>query len=524
MSDKVAAAPSAVFTQDAGNKLAVSMAKNSAIVFIGGILGRVLQFLLQIVLGRLLGPGGFGNYVLGLSFVDIGKTVAGLGLDRAGVRYAAIFLGENQPERAARLVRLSLGLSVLTGAFFGATLYFLAPLATSYFQNPESARVIQLFAIGLPFAVVAFVASGLVRGANKMALDMAVTDIGQPLLNLAVLVGLALMSSRDLRATIIALNISLVAAAAISVGALIKVFPTALRRVQLPRLDIQPILSYSAYMMLISICTVAMFRVDKLVLGGLVAATQVGIYGASSMISQQNALVILAINKAFSPRVATLYHQGEHHQLDYLFKMLNRWSTATTFPLMLVSILLSREILGVMGPKFVDGWLVLAVMSFGQFTNASTGSAGVFLNMSGHQRLDLINLVITIILDVVLILVLTPQLGVLGAAIAFAVATAVINLARLIEVYRLTGIQPYDPKLVPVFLSGGATLAIWLLIDQIVPWQGFVKLIVGALTLTGIYAIILLKWGLQAEDRKIIRSFMARLQPASAKFLARWSR
>lgn len=517
-SDNVVVTPGVAPGAETSSRLAVSMAKNSAIVFIGGILGRALQFLLQIVLGRLLGPSGFGNYVLGLSFVDIGKTIAGVGLDRAGVRYIAIYLGERSSERAARLVRFSLTLSAAIGLLAGAALYFLAPLATGYFQNAETAHAVQLFAIGLPLAVVTFVASGLVRGANKMALDMSITDIGQPLLNLLVLVALALLSSRDLYATIIALNISLVVAAIIAIAAVAAVFPTALRRVSLPGIDYRPVLSYSAYMMLISICTVAMFRVDKLVLGGLVAAGQVGIYGASSMIAQQNALVILAINKAFSPRVASLYHQGQHDQLDYLFKMLNRWSTATTFPLMLISVLLSRELLGVMGPRFVDGWLVLTVMSLGQFTNASTGSAGVFLNMSGHQRLDLINLVVTIILDVVLIFVLTPQFGVLGAAIAFAVATAVINLARMLEVYHLTGIQPYDPNLVPVLLSGLVTLAIWLLVNQVVPWQGFVKLVFGALALVGIYVTILLKWGLQPEDVQIVQGFSVRLRPMLARF------
>ncbi len=493
--------------------LARNMARDSAIVFTGSIAGRGLQLILQLVLGRLLEPAGFGRYVLGISLLDIAKVAAGVGLDRTGVRYPAIYLGEQQRSKANSVAQFILLASLVLGVLAGWLLYALAPAISAWFLTPDMVASIRLFAFGLPGYVVATAASSLLRGANRMATDMVIIDLGMPLVNLVTVALAVLVVGSGLLELVVAYNVTMLVLAVWAVAVVVRAYPgiTRLTLWHLPGGEYRVIVSYSLYMALISLGVVAMFRLDKLLLGGLVTAAQVGLYGAASMISQQNALVIMAINKVFSPRVASLYHQQRLEELSYLFKLLNRWSMATTFPMVLVTALLSREILGLVGPAFELGWAVLVVMSLGQFTNASTGSAGTFLNMSGYQKVELVNLAATILVDIVLILLLVPTLGVMGAAIAFAVATTIINLARIIEVYWLTGAHPFDASLWHVVLAGGVTLGLWLPLDRWLDWSGLVKLVGGVGYIGLVYLTALWLWGLQPEDRVLVRRFVGRL-------------
>lgn len=493
--------------------LARRVARDSATVFTGSIAGRALQLVLQVVLGRLLEPAGFGRYVLGSSILDMTRVAAGVGLDRTAVRYPAIYLAEQQQPKANGVAQLILIASLALGALAGGLLYILAPAVSAWFLTPDVETPIRVFAIGLPFYVIATAASGLLRGANRMATDMVIIDLGLPLVNLA-LVALAVVAvGRGLIELVIAYDVALFCVAVWAVAAVARVYAplTRLTLFSLGRAEYRAMAAYSLYMALISLGVVAMFRLDKLLLGGLTTAAQVGLYGAAAMISQQNALVIMAINKVFSPRVASLYHQQRLDELSYLFKLLNRWSMATTFPLALVTIVLAREILGLVGPGFEAGWGVLVVMSIGQFTNASTGSAGTFLNMSGYQQVELVNLAATLVLDVILIFLLAPTLGIMGAATAFALTTAVINLARIVEVYWLTGAHPFDATLWPVILAGGVTLGLWLLLDSLLTWTGWVKLVGGAIAIGLLYLATLWLWGLQPEDKRLVQRFANRL-------------
>ena len=68
----------------------------------------------------------------------------------------------------------------------------------------------------------------------------------------------------------------------------------------------------------------------------------------------------------------------------------------------------------------------LAMLLAGQMLNAAVGCAGYVMIMTGHQRNSLIILAMAAVVNVVLNIVLIPEMKILGAAIATCVSTLVM--------------------------------------------------------------------------------------------------
>ena len=96
--------------------------------------------------------------------------------------------------------------------------------------------------------------------------------------------------------------------------------------------------------------------------------------------------------------------------------------------------------MGMFGEEFVNGGVVLSVLGLGQFISVLCGSVGYLLTMSGNEKLYRNIVMITAIFQLLLIIVLVPQIGGLGAAIASSATLICMNIAATYTVYKKLGI------------------------------------------------------------------------------------
>jgi O-antigen/teichoic acid export membrane protein len=104
---------------------------------------------------------------------------------------------------------------------------------------------------------------------------------------------------------------------------------------------------------------------------------------------------------------------------------------------------------------------------------------------------------------------LIPIYGILGAAMATGASYAVINIARLVEVYMLLRIHPYDTNYHKPFVAGFAVILLSVLllifnVSQTIWLFGMVILII-------IYFIVLYFLGLEYEDKMIWETIKKRI-------------
>ncbi len=99
----------------------------------------------------------------------------------------------------------------------------------------------------------------------------------------------------------------------------------------------------------------------------------------------------------------------------------------------------------------------------------------------------------------------------LGAAVASLIASAAVNLARLIEVWVLEGLIPYDKSFWKPVVAAVAAYAGGLAMLAYLPFDdSFAVVVVQAVLVLALYGGLLLVFGLAPEDRLVIDRLMRR--------------
>jgi O-antigen/teichoic acid export membrane protein len=130
--------------------------------------------------------------------------------------------------------------------------------------------------------------------------------------------------------------------------------------------------------------------------------------------------------------------------------------------------------------------------------------------MAGRAKLTLATSILFLALSLLLDLLLIPRHGLLGAAIANAGATVVVNLLRLWLVHRVLGLGPYDRRFLRPLAAGLAAGAA----ARLLPLPGLhgpLELAVRCLLLGALYLGSLAALGIEREDRQVARDLLARV-------------
>ena len=137
--------------------------------FISILTATLTIFVLQIMLGKELGPAGLGIYTLAFTFYLIGLQFAAFGISDALTKYVPEFIDNDATIR--KYVVSGMISSIISGALMGIILFLLAPfIATSLFKVPELVILIQLTAICYPFIAIQKVVLGTLNGFRRMHL------------------------------------------------------------------------------------------------------------------------------------------------------------------------------------------------------------------------------------------------------------------------------------------------------------------------------------------------------------------
>ena len=109
-------------------------------------------------------------------------------------------------------------------------------------------------------------------------------------------------------------------------------------------------------------------------------------------------------------------------------------------------IVLSSVILAFFGSEFVSGKYILIILVFGQIINSITGSVGIFLSMTGNEKVLRNILVISTFAVLIAYIIVMPFFGSLGAAIIMFLGSCFVNIpAVLFAKKKLNYITYYRP-------------------------------------------------------------------------------
>ena len=410
------------------------------------------------LLARMLSEQELGAYFLALSIVSLGAVVGSLGLPKTVVGLVAESMGVGRSGRARRVIRTVLGLGVFGALGIGLAYLLVGDLVSEHlFHSSLLVGVTGLLAGWIAIAVVQEITAEAFRGFHDIRLATLLGGLATAgksgglimrVLLLGVLVLLWVRSEQTSLATVMLVcmgsgSVSVVLSLWLLYGKVSSLSPSEGAQDEEEPVSAREVLDDAIPFLAIALTSLVLLSADVWILSALGSLKQVGIYGAASKLVTFVTMPLLIVNLVLPPIVSEMYAQGQTGRLERTLRTFSTLAGVPSLAVLLVFMLLGGPILGlVYGKPIYQGdtaILVLLILSAAKLTAVWSGSCGLVLQFTGHQRSMLRVSLLTSPLFFVVAIWATQRYGPVGVACAVAVTTALQNVIMVLLAKRKTG-------------------------------------------------------------------------------------
>ncbi len=509
--------PEKVLSNDSQKTGLGAIAKGGFINFIGLFFSIAANFSYQFILVRTLSTADVGLFNLSFTLTGLIGLVVLFGLDRTVVRYVVYYMGKN--DRARELGTIISSTKVLLAlALFVTPLFFLGAesIAQFVFKKPDLAPILRLFILGVPFVTLTRLYMGVLQGYKLMRPMVLIEQIAVPALRL---VGVAIVILTLAPTSILITSsffIGSIIGGALSIIAVTRYYTTRKKKVK-PIPVYSDLLKFSWPFFGASLLNRTNTYTETLILGGLSSSEQVGLFTVSFKIAITITVIFQAINTILAPFITEVFAQGDINKLAYQLKVVTRWIFTLTLPVALVIFLEATDIMVILKPEYASSASILQILTLSQLVYAVAGPIALVLTMTRYAKLNLVDLILTLILSFILDFVFIPRFGAYGAAIAGGISIVFINILRLLQVYFIFRIHPYSWSTAKPVIAGGVASILTTSCSPLLQDASHLgRLIVLSIVLFSTYGIVLLALRQDEADKEVFK-MIARDFPKNGK-------
>lgn len=399
----------------------------SSVALVLKVLGLVGGYIFIFILSHYYGAKGMGIYSLALSVLGILELFGTMGFKTSVLRFVGQFSAENNHHKIKSLYKKVLELIVPISFILAIALFFFSrKIAVSVFHNEALIIPFQIISLIIPVNSINAINIELIRGLRNIPLSEYLRNLNEPLLNIPLLLIISLFLA-NYYVPIITFSLAIIGSFLISTFYVIK-------RTRSFSIDIEKSLSktellkISSPMMITAFSFLVMGRIDTIMLGMFSTTENVGIYNIALKIASVTSFILYAINTISAPKFSELYWSKDMENLRKVVRFSSKLIFVFSFPILLAFIIFPKFFMGIFGIEFIAGRYALIFLTMGQFVNASSGSVGIFLNMTGKQRIFR-NIILTATsINIALNYILIPKYGINGAAIATMISMSFWNI------------------------------------------------------------------------------------------------
>ena len=408
-----------------------------------GVLLRIFQggiaFLIAIFLGRLMGPESYGKYALVVSWLLLGGLLAQVGLPNFLVREISVAKHLDNKADLHGLIKFSRILTFSFAALVTALMYFI--LSSNYVDNVE----LPLLLIGLPYILLlAFMSvnEAIIRGFGFIIVGQVPRLFIRPFFQLLSIVAIFVFVGRTGMTPSVAMwTLTLSTLAAFLTACAVKYVISRDVIKVVPNFELQVWRKGLEKLSLLTAISAVGASINVIILGFLSSETQVGFYAVCSQFMVILSMGLNVINAQQGPELSAAYEANDKETLQRLAVRACRFSLLIAFPVAIPFMFFGNEIMvAFFDVEYVAAAPTLAVLTLGQIFNAGVGSVALILVSARMEKEVIVWQCLTLLLQLLLLIVLCPMLGAVGAAIATSIGLAVWNIALLWKVFTLTGI------------------------------------------------------------------------------------
>ncbi|HSW12744.1 MAG TPA: oligosaccharide flippase family protein [Solimonas sp.] len=416
------------------------LARGAGLSLLTRVFAAAAELLLALCIARLLGADGAGMFFVALTAMTMASVLARLGLDNALLRLGAAQSAAGDWPRLRNTAQRALGAALLAAGL--ATLLLLAgSFGWSRLQpgSAELASAIGWMALAVAPVALASLYGELLKSVGRVMASQWIGAAGIPFLALLLVLGMG--EGLGAHAAAVAYVAAALATALLGALAWHRALPaTAATNATTPW---SVLFKGTASLLWIKCARLAAGWLATGALALWVSVADAGIYSVALRISLALSLFLVSINTVAAPRFAVQASQGDRAGLARTTRLATLAAVLAGGPVLVLLLAAPAWVMSCFGADFgARGASVLVILALGQCVNLLTGPVGYLLLMSGNEQAMRRCTSYGLAAGVAGVLLLTPTMGAVGAAIGTAAAMAVQNLAAAWQARRLLAAGP----------------------------------------------------------------------------------
>jgi O-antigen/teichoic acid export membrane protein len=399
-----------------------------------------LGFFSQLAVARLLGISGYGVYAYALAWSSILVRPSLLGLDRVLIRELATYQKASEFGFMRGLLRRSDQVALLGAGALTAAMAVIA----MFISSPTMRVAVAIGMLIVPLATLGRMRLATLQGLRRASLGQLTQSVGRTAFFIVFLaIAVVITRSTPMRPEI-AIGAQVFAfAAALAAGSIVvrRVLPRQIMR-STPRFEGRKWARSLPTLALYTILTTVASQVPIIMLGVISTTTDTGRFNAAWQSVSLITIALASVEQVVAPRIAVLFASGDRSGIERLLTRATYATSALALPPILFLTLFGPWFLGLFGHGFGQGGTALTILVVGQMFNAATGTLGVALLMTKHERSATFAALAGACLNVTLCAILIPAWGANGAAVAASASLVLVNTIFVVAVVRKMGIRP----------------------------------------------------------------------------------
>lgn len=433
------------------------IARSGGLNVVGAGVAAVAGFALTLVLTNGLNQGAAGTVFATTAMFLILTSVVQLGTESGMARWLPLKLATDRADQLGAVLRAGLVPVVLFALLAAVCLAFAAPWVAGLLVGDRyvdtvttQVRILSPF---LPMAAGMNVVLAATRGLRTVRPTIVVESIGRSFLQLimvAVVIGLGGTAEFVVLAWagpyFFALLVAVVWLLALTRRLTEPLAPPPGRdiagTVALPGVRRQ-FWAYTGPRALATVAQTLLKRSDIVLVAALRSPSEAAVYAAASRFVVLGQVAVQALQQVLAPQLSALFARDERQYAKEVFQVTTTWSIMLAWPVYISCAVLAPLVLLLFGDGYTEGAPVVVLLSAAMLIAVASGSVDTVVLMSGRSWLSLMNTAAALVVNVGLNLLLIPDLGIVGAAIAWTAAIMVRNFLPLIQIRRSMGMTPF---------------------------------------------------------------------------------
>lgn len=437
---------------------------------------------LTSMVAKSLDQSSAGVFFAMTSLILIGVSLAEFGSEASMSRFLPVALDQGRVNDARGILALGILITSAVGSAIAVLILVWSTELLSLVQSPAgpepsgTEELALIAAVVVPVAALGRVLLSATRGFSTIVPTAVGDKVVRPALQLA-LVGVA-ASSGGVAAFLLGWSIPYAVVLVLGAVSIVRLMADRssrstqdTERMLLRRLALV-YASYTGPRAVASLLQSIMQRADIIVVASLRGPRDAAVYAVVTRIVVFGQFLGQAIQQVLAPHLSSLLAAYDRQATSELVRATTAWSVLATWPIYLLAIVSAPSILTLLGGASYsrqDATLTLAIISVAMLVAKFLGPVDTLLLMAGRSSLSLAISTVATAANLLLLILLVPDLGVLGAGISWAVAVLIRNLLNWFAAWKSTGVTAWGKPVVTAaliacvsFVAVPALLRAWI--------------------------------------------------------------